>query len=605
MFESLMQSIHPLLLLQKFASMGLVGSLFFIILGAITALGALRSLRSSIWLATVGIGSMAAMYVLLGAEFKSPWLIAALLGTGLILWISLTPLFSLTSKFFTPILASLSLLLLVCDTSRIIDQICVYIGLQENSWFTQARPFMIAALLLMLLFWAAVRYAVLIRRIQHIAWAYFGTIIIIAGIASLYGKPAPWPQEALHLYLTIFVAAVWLGDYHARLMRDEPDLLVRYRPWAGVYATHLFLICFTIVTLYPVLWVFKMAATPQQGFSVELNPIPTPLVQYVQAWRQGDHAAASCYGRALSQNFRGVLGVGSACYDEICQAYRSTHDVTLLQKQQRICSSFAAAWQTPQEQRRTSVQQWREDMVLQAVPTQREQFTKLLERVEQQQNERDRRGFLFWRQLFNSSIIALITTIFGLILACTAAYAFSRFRFPGRQTGLMSFLVSQMFPGTLMMIPLYVLMSRLGLLDSWMGLALVYSTTSIPFCVWMLKGYFDTIPQEIEEAALIDGASRLLIFWKIMLPLARPAIAVTALFSFMTAWNEFILAATFMNDEKLYTLPVMLQQFVGQHKTEWGYFAAGAILVSLPVVALFFALQKNLVGGLTAGSVKG
>jgi arabinogalactan oligomer/maltooligosaccharide transport system permease protein len=169
----------------------------------------------------------------------------------------------------------------------------------------------------------------------------------------------------------------------------------------------------------------------------------------------------------------------------------------------------------------------------------------------------------------------------------------------------MSFLVSQMFPGTLMMIPLYILMSRLGLLNSLLGLTLVYSTTSIPFCVWMLKGYFDTIPKEIEEAALMDGASRTVIFLRIILPLARPAIAVTALFSFMTAWNEFILAATFMNDEKQYTLPVMLQSFVGSYNTEWGHFAAGAILVSVPIVLLFFALQKNLVGGLTAGSVKG
>ncbi|TNE49091.1 MAG: ABC transporter permease subunit [Deltaproteobacteria bacterium] len=232
-------------------------------------------------------------------------------------------------------------------------------------------------------------------------------------------------------------------------------------------------------------------------------------------------------------------------------------------------------------------------------------MNKLLQDVEYKQEKREKDGALFWKQLLNSVIVAIITTFLGLLLACTAAYAFSRFRFPGRQTGLMSFLVSQMFPGTLMMIPLYILMSKLGLLDNLLGLSLVYSTTAIPFCVWMLKGYFDTIPREIEEAALIDGASRTLIFWKIMLPLARPAIAVTALFSFMTAWNEFILAATFMNQETSYTLPVMLYKFVGQHDTDWGHFAAGAILVSLPIIFLFFALQKNLVSGLTAGGVKG
>ncbi|MDF1564144.1 MAG: sugar ABC transporter permease [Deltaproteobacteria bacterium] len=214
-------------------------------------------------------------------------------------------------------------------------------------------------------------------------------------------------------------------------------------------------------------------------------------------------------------------------------------------------------------------------------------------------------GWLFGRQLLNSTLVAAATTLLGLFLATTAAYAFSRFRFPGRRPGLMLFLVTQMFPGVMMAIPVYILMDRLGLLGSLWSLILVYGITSIPFCVFMLKGYFDTIPREIEEAALIDGASQLRIFWTIVLPLAKPALAVTALFSFMTAWNEFILAFTFMNDERLYTLPVALQQYVGAFQTEWGRFAAGALIVSAPVVALFFALQKYLVGGLTAGGVKG
>jgi len=212
--------------------------------------------------------------------------------------------------------------------------------------------------------------------------------------------------------------------------------------------------------------------------------------------------------------------------------------------------------------------------------------------------------FLQW--MVNSAIIAIATTILGVFLAMTAAYAFSRFRFPGQKAGMMSFLVSQMFPGTLMLIPLYIIVVQwLGLGSTRAGLVLVYGTTSIPFSVWMLKGYFDTIPKELEEAAVIEGASASRIFWSIIIPLARPALAITALFSFMTAWNEFILAATLMDKEDMYTAPVGLKFFVGGFSQQWGYFAAGSILVSIPVVALFLYLQKYLVSGLTAGSVKG
>ncbi len=274
-----------------------------------------------------------------------------------------------------------------------------------------------------------------------------------------------------------------------------------------VIFTHVFLVVFTLIVLYPVLWVVSMALTDTQGFSMSLVPIPT---------------------EPSLANFEHVMSTT-----------------------------------TP-----------------------------------------DGRS-LFGIQLLNSLIVAAVTTVVGILLACTAGYAFSRFRFPGRRAGLMSFLVSQMFPGTLMLIPLYVILDRMGLLNDLLGLVLVYSTTSIPFCVWMLKGYFDTIPQSLEESARIDGASPFTIFWRIVLPLARPAIAVTALFSFMTAWNEFILATTFMSVETSYTLPVALRHYVGEHSTEWGYFAAGAIIVSVPVMGLFFALQKYLVGGLTAGAVKG
>ena len=212
----------------------------------------------------------------------------------------------------------------------------------------------------------------------------------------------------------------------------------------------------------------------------------------------------------------------------------------------------------------------------------------------------------FARWMLNSAIVAIGATIVGVALSCTAAYAFSRFKFPGRRAGMMSFLVSQMFPGTLTLIPLYIIIVQwLGLGSTLSGLVIVYATTSIPFSVWMLKGYFDTIPKELEEAAVMEGAGPGKIFWSIVLPLAKPAIAITALFSFMTGWNEFIQAATFMDKEEMYTAPVGLRFFVGGFQQQWGFFAAGSIIVSIPVVLLFLYLQKYLVSGLTAGSVKG
>jgi arabinogalactan oligomer/maltooligosaccharide transport system permease protein len=211
----------------------------------------------------------------------------------------------------------------------------------------------------------------------------------------------------------------------------------------------------------------------------------------------------------------------------------------------------------------------------------------------------------FAQHALASVVVALATTVVGIILACTAAYALSRFRFPGRRTALTTFLVVQMFPASLLILPLYVLLDQLHLLNSLTGLVLVYSTTAIPFCVWTLKGYFDSLPRELLEAARVDGAGPARIFFTIVLPLARPGIAVTALFSFMTAWNEFIMASTFLTDEGKYTLPVLLQSSVGQFSADWGRFAAGAIVTSVPVMILFYVLQKYLVGGLTAGAVKG
>jgi arabinogalactan oligomer / maltooligosaccharide transport system permease protein len=218
---------------------------------------------------------------------------------------------------------------------------------------------------------------------------------------------------------------------------------------------------------------------------------------------------------------------------------------------------------------------------------------------------RDNGRWLFGHQLWNSVIVAAAVTLLGVALACTCAYALSRWRFPGRALTLRAFLVSQMFPGVVTAIPLYVLLDELHLLNHLLGLVLVYATTAIPFCVFMLKGAFDELPRELEDAVLLDGGTAWDAFFRVALPLVRPQLAVTALFSFLTAWNEFILAATFMNAPTSYTLPVALEKYVGDYSTEWGHFAAGAVLVSIPVMALFFLLERNLVGGLQKGAVKG
>ncbi|NPA74768.1 MAG: sugar ABC transporter permease [Euryarchaeota archaeon] len=213
--------------------------------------------------------------------------------------------------------------------------------------------------------------------------------------------------------------------------------------------------------------------------------------------------------------------------------------------------------------------------------------------------------FLLW--LRNSIIVAFGTTFLGIVLAITAAYGYSRFNFKGKKGTMMLFLVVQMFPGVIVLIPYYLIMYNLGLINTFIGLIIAYSVTAIPLIVWMSKGFFDSIPKSIDEAAMVDGCTRFQAFLKVVLPLAAPGIAVAALFSFITAWNEFVLAYTFMSEEN-YTLPVGIMQFIGltgSTSSQWGVFAAVSIMVSIPVVLVFLSLQKYLISGMTTGSVKG
>ena len=211
----------------------------------------------------------------------------------------------------------------------------------------------------------------------------------------------------------------------------------------------------------------------------------------------------------------------------------------------------------------------------------------------------------FLRWVGNSTLIALAVTATGVALASTAGYALSRFRFLGRTTMLNGLLVTQMFPATMLLLPLYLILIKLHLINSYLGVIIIYSATALPFCIWQLKGYYDTIPLALEEAAGIDGCSRWQSFYIVVLPLAAPALVITALFSFMTAWNEYVVAALVLQDQKIFTLPVGLKMFQGNMSTQWGLYAAGALLVSVPVVLLFLVLSRYLVSGLSSGAVKG
>jgi arabinogalactan oligomer/maltooligosaccharide transport system permease protein len=211
--------------------------------------------------------------------------------------------------------------------------------------------------------------------------------------------------------------------------------------------------------------------------------------------------------------------------------------------------------------------------------------------------------FLTW--LKNSFLVSFVVTITGVILASTSGYALSRFNFMGRRAVLSSLLMTQMFPATMLLLPFFILLAKLKLIDSYLGLIIIYSSTALPFCIWQMKGYYDTIPTALEEAARMDGCSRFSAFIKVILPVSAPALVITALFSFMASWSEYVVAAIVLQDPGLYTLPLGLKSFQASLSTQWGLYAAGAVVVSIPVMILFISLSRFLVSGLTVGSVKG
>ena len=213
------------------------------------------------------------------------------------------------------------------------------------------------------------------------------------------------------------------------------------------------------------------------------------------------------------------------------------------------------------------------------------------------------KDFLLW--LWNSVLITFSTALIGMMIASTAAYALSRWHVPGKKQFLVFLFATQMIPPAMLMIPIYILSVRLGLINTWRGLVIAYSVGAIPFSIWVLKGYYDTVPTELEQAALIDGAGRMGAFYRIILPLSAPALAIAFLFNFMQAWNDFLLARIMLQREEMFTWTLGLQSLQGQFQTAWGQFSAAAMLVTIPVMILFLASSKFLISGLTLGSVKG
>lgn len=213
-------------------------------------------------------------------------------------------------------------------------------------------------------------------------------------------------------------------------------------------------------------------------------------------------------------------------------------------------------------------------------------------------------GAVFLRYFLNSFIVSLTTTMLGVLIAIPAGYAFSRFRFPGRNFLFFVLLVRNMFPTVVFLIPLFILMLTFRLVNTHGSLILTYLTFGLPLSIWLLKGFYDNVPEELERAARIDGASRFKAFWLIIMPLSSPGIIATAIYVFIIAWNEYVYAMTFLNSRSLLTMPVGLQQFFDEYGTNWPGLMASGFVMSVPVVVMFLVLQKYFVQALAEGAIK-
>ncbi|MCU0907615.1 MAG: carbohydrate ABC transporter permease [Rhodobacteraceae bacterium] len=224
-------------------------------------------------------------------------------------------------------------------------------------------------------------------------------------------------------------------------------------------------------------------------------------------------------------------------------------------------------------------------------------YTRLLD-------PRDSVGRDFLRYFWNSLVVSTLTTVLAVVVAVPAAYAFSRFRFPGRTVLFFSVLLRNMFPAVIFLVPLFILMRFLGLVNTLGSLVLTYLTFGLPLAIWLLKGFYDNIPVQLEQAARIDGATRFQAFVLIVMPLSTPGIVATAIYSFIGAWNEYIYAYTFLTRHDQMTLPVGIQRFFSENATDWPGLMAATFLMSVPVVVMFLVLQRYFVRALVEGAVK-
>ena len=211
----------------------------------------------------------------------------------------------------------------------------------------------------------------------------------------------------------------------------------------------------------------------------------------------------------------------------------------------------------------------------------------------------------FIKYFLNSVIISAGASLCSVLIALMPAYAFSRFVFPGKKSLMLSVIVTQMFPPVLFVIPFFLILKKLALINNYFGMILVYLPFTVPVAIWMIINFFKKVPIELEEAACIDGCNLFQTFRKITLPLVIPGVASVGIYTFLFSWGELMLAMSFLPDKTKQTLPILLTLFIGQYNTRWGQMFAGSVISTIPAIIMFMILQRYFVEGLTAGSVKG